>query len=373
MTKKIIVLSPAYPLRGGIAAFNERMALEIQKQGHDVQIYTYSLQYPSFLFPGKTQLSPDPAPANLRIKVCVNSINPLNWIKIGNEIKNLRPDILIIRFWLPFMGPCLGTIGRIVARNKYTKIIGFLDNIIPHDHRPGDKAFTKYFVKPCQRFIAMSKSVVEDLKQFTNKPCDLIPHPVYNHYGIITDKTESLNHLKLYINKKYILFFGLVRKYKGLDLLLEAMADKRIQKLGIELIVAGEFYGDEAAYQDQMKQLNIEQKVHLFNEYIPDDQVRFYFGASDLLVQPYRTATQSGISQMAYHFLKPMVVTNVGGLPDLVPDQIAGYVTPVDSTDIANAIVDYFENNRENFFVENLKKEKLKYSWERIVEGVVKD
>jgi D-inositol-3-phosphate glycosyltransferase len=369
--KKIIIVGPAHPLRGGIAAFNERMANELINEGHDVQIITFSLQYPGFLFPGKTQYSSEPAPKNIPISVEVNSVNPLNWIKIGNKIKALKPDLLILRFWLPFMGPCLGTIGKIAKKNKHTEVIGFLDNIIPHEHRIGDHQLTNYFVKSCDRFIAMSKQVVEELKQFTNKSCKMIPHPVYDHYGDVMNKSEACAHLNIDAQQKYLLFFGFIRNYKGLDLLLEAMADKRIKEAGIKLIVAGEFYGDASPYHQLIEKSGNSESIILRTDYIADDEVKYYFSAADLVVQPYKSATQSGISQLAYHFEKPMVVTNVGGLPEIVHHGQTGYVVAVNQQPIADAIIDFFAGNKGVQFAPYLKEEKKKYSWESLAKGIL--
>ncbi len=368
--KTVVILGPAHPLRGGLAAFNERLARELIHQGHSVIIYTFSLQYPSFLFPGKTQYSDSPKPNDLEIKVEVNSINPLNWIQIGKKIKSLKPDVLMIRFWLPFMGPSLGTIAKIVKGNKHTTIISVLDNVIPHEHRIADKLFTKFFLNKVDRFIAMSEQVLNDLRTFTNKPCQLILHPIYDHYGEVISKEKACAHLKIESSLNYILFFGFIRNYKGLDLLLKAMTDVRIRERKIKLIIAGEFYEDSTNYLQFIKENNLESSIVLATDYIPDDEVKYYFSVADLIVQPYKSATQSGISQIAYHFEKPMVVTKVGGLPEMVPNGKAGYVVEVDALSIADAIIDFYENNRSKNLVEGLVEEKKKYSWETFANAI---
>jgi glycosyltransferase involved in cell wall biosynthesis len=367
----ITIIGSAHPLRGGgIATFNERMAEVLQQQGHNVVIYSFSLQYPSFLFPGKSQFTDEPAPKGLEIRSVINSINPLNWISIGNRIKNEKPDLIIVRFWLPFMGPCFGTILRRVRKNRQTKIVAITDNVIPHEHRPGDMAFTKYFLKAADAFLAMSKDVLKDLKQFTDKPSVFSPHPVYDNYGNAVTKQEACVRLGLDVNAKYILFFGFIRKYKGLYLLLDAMKDPRIKQAGIKLIVAGEFYGDGESYLQQISDNAIANNVNLFTEFIPNEDIKYYFSAADLIVQPYRTATQSGITQVAYHFEKPMVVTNVGGLAEVVPDGKAGYVAEPEPTSIASAILQFFEGDIHRFD-KNLKDEKKKYSWEEFIKNLL--
>lgn len=367
----ITIIGSAHPLRGGgIATFNERMAEVLQEQGHKVVIYSFSLQYPSFLFPGKSQFTDEPAPKGLEIRSVINSVNPLNWLSVGNRIKNEKPDLIIVRYWLPFMGPCFGTILRRVRKNKHTKIVAITDNVIPHEHRPGDMAFTKYFLKSADAFLAMSKDVLKDLKKFTDKPSVFSPHPVYDNYGNAVSREDACKKLGLNQDDKYILFFGFIRKYKGLDLLLDAMKDERIKQAGIKLIVAGEFYGDGESYLQQIQHNGIGDKVKLFTEFIPNDEIKYYFSATDLVVQPYRTATQSGITQVAYHFEKPMVVTNVGGLAEVVPDGKVGFVTAPDATEIATAILKFYETGSLPDLKSNIATEKQKYSWSTLLNNL---
>lgn len=368
---KIIIVGTAYPYRGGLAAFNERLAYEYQNAGHDVEIYTFTLQYPGFLFPGKTQYSTESAPTGLKIFRRVNSCNPFNWLKVGREIAKKRPDLLITKFWLPFMAPCLGTIERQVRKNKHTRVISILDNVIPHEHRIGDKMFARYFVNSTHGFVSMSKSVLNDLRQFsTTKPAVFCPHPLYDHYGQRLSRTEALQQLQLAENKKYVLFFGFIRAYKGLDLLLEAFADERLCNSDIQLIVAGEFYGDSAPYLAKIKELGIDDKVVLRTDFIPDSAVNQYFSAADIVAQPYKTATQSGVTQIAFHFEKPMLVTNVGGLAEIVPHGKIGYVVEPDVNQIADALVDFFQNDKQTLFEQNIVEEKQKYAWNKMTDAI---
>ncbi len=370
---KILIVGPAWPYRGGIADFDERIAREYIKKGDEVEIFTFTLQYPSFLFPGKTQYSPDPRPEDLDIKRKVNSINPFNWIKVGRELKKKNADLLIIKFWLPLMAPCFGTIARIVKGNGKTKVVSILDNIIPHEHRPGDKILSKYFVSSIDAFIAMSKSVYDDLKSLNDKkPCLLSPHPIYDNFGTAVSREEAIGSLGLDPSAKYMLFFGFIRDYKGLDILLKAIADERIKNSDIKLIVAGEFYNNSEKYFELEKELGLEGKIIWRTDFIADEQVKNYFCASDIIVQPYKTATQSGVTQIAYHFEKPMLVTNVGGLPEIVPNGKVGYSVEPEAKVIADAINDFYGNGRYAEFVENIKEEKKKYSWDRMLENVGK-
>jgi len=369
MPRKIVILSPAHPLRGGIASSSERLAQEFQQQGHQVQLVSFSLQYPDFLFPGKTQYTDDPAPAGLKIETKLNSINPFNWIQTGLYLRKLGVDLIIVRYWLPFMGPSLGTACRIAKGNGHTKVIALADNIIPHEARIGDKQFTQYFCNSVDAFLVMSRAVGEDAKRFApQKPVAYSPHPIYDNYGALASRAKALSHLKLDANYRYLLFFGFIRDYKGLDILLEAMVNKAVKDLPIKLIIAGEYYGKADKYDTIIEQHQLEDKIISHNTFISSEEVKYYFAAADLVAQPYRTATQSGISQLAYHFEKPMIVTNVGGLPEIVEDGKVGYVVDVDKDAVANAILDFFNNNRLEAMTKGVQENKELFSWDKIVE-----
>ena len=368
---KIIIVGTAYPYRGGLSAFNERLAYEYRNRGDEVEIYTFTLQYPSFLFPGKTQYSDEPAPDGLLIHRRINSINPFNWFSVGREIAKKRPDVLITKYWLPFMAPCLGTIERCVRRNGHTRIISILDNIIPHEHRIGDRLFSRYFVRSTDAFVAMSRSVLDDLGLFdTGKPRRFCPHPLYDHYGALVSKDEARQALHLDANARYVLFFGFIRGYKGLDLLLDAMADPRLKAMDVRLIIAGEYYGDPKPYQEQIARLQLTDRTVQCTDFIPDSKVNNYFRACDIVAQPYKSATQSGVTQIAFHFEKPMLVTNVGGLAEIVPDGKVGYVVEPDAHQIADALVRYYEEDREAPFTDGVRQEKQKYLWSNMTDAI---
>ena len=372
MSKKVVIIGPAYPLRGGLATFNERLARAYAEAGNDVEIVTFSLQYPDFLFPGQTQFSTDPAPQDLKIKALINSVNPLSWLKTGLYLKKQKPDIVIFRFWLPFMGPALGTIARLISGNKHTKILAITDNVIPHEKRPGDWAFTKYFLSACHGFITMSRSVLEDLKKFVpEKPAVYHPHPLYDNFGESQPKTVAKSALKLDPETNYLLFFGFIRAYKGLDLLLEAFADERLKSLkNVKLIIAGEYYEDAEPYEKLIQKYDLENRIVRATDFIPNSQVATYFSAADLIVQPYKNATQSGVSQIAYHFDKPMLVTDVGGLAELIPDGKVGYVTQPNAQAIADAIYDFYTSGKEAYFIEQVKFYKQQFSWKAMLGAI---
>ncbi len=406
MKGSVIIIGPAHPLRGGLATFDQRLATEFIREGYDCPIYSFSLQYPSFLFPGTTQYTTEPPPAGLTIHSRINSVNPLNWYNVGEELRRLRPELIVVRYWLPFMGPALGTILRRVRRNRFTRIIAITDNVLPHERRPGDVPFTRYFLKSCDAFITMSEKVMSDLRLFQKtRPARQVTHPLYDNFGEPISREVARGYLRMHspaglsamagnptttgqspvnlpsgpspgtpptINDtdKIILFFGFIRKYKGLDILLEAMADKRIRAAGIKLLVAGEFYEEAAAYREQIDRLGIADLLILRTDFIPDSEVKYYLCAADAVVQPYRNATQSGVTPLAYHFEKPMIVSNVGGLPALVPHEKVGLVAEPTPVALADAILRFFQLGG-GYFIDNLRREKEKYSWSRLVDTIL--
>jgi len=376
MKKELILIGTTWPFRsGGIASFNERLAREFQAQGYKVTIYTFSLQYPSFLFPGKSQYSGDPAPTDLTIHVRINAINPFNWLWMGWVIARKKAPLILVRFWLPFMGPCLGTILRIIRWNGVSQVICIADNIIPHEKRIGDKWFTQYFIGAVDAFITMSKKVHQDLKTFTNKKSITCPHPLYDNFGTRMTKEAARKHLGLPTQERIILFFGFIRKYKGLDLLLKAMQLLKLKNedkhaLPVKLMIAGEYYEEAATYQSIIKELALEDVIYDFTDFIPSDQVQYYMSACDFVIQPYRNATQSGVTPLAYHFEKPMLVTNVGALPDMILADKSGLVVEPNPESIAAGIEELYLQG-EDHYLQELRKGKKKYQWDQLVNSIV--
>lgn len=370
--KKMLIIGPAHPLRGGgITTFNHRLAKQFVAEGWSCEIVSFSLQYPSFLFPGKSQYSDEPPPPGITIHPLINSINPFNWVKVGQRLKRWKPDLVVVRFWLPLMGPALGSVLRFVKKNRPTKIICLADNVIPHEKRPGDRPFTKYFLEACDAFITMSEKVLSDLRSFEPaKPALLVPHPLYDNFGAKISKAEARKVLGLNEGGKIILFFGFIRRYKGLDLLLQAMGDERIREQNIKLLIAGEFYEDETPYKNLIAEKGLQNSVILHTHFIADAEVKNFICAADCVVQPYRSATQSGVTPLAYHFEKPMIVTAVGGLPSLVPHKKVGLVAEPAPQSLAGAIVEFYALG-EAYFLPHLIEEKKRYSWERLTAAVL--
>lgn len=368
---KVFIIGPAFPLRGGLASFDELFCEALNKEGHQCEIISYSLQYPNFLFPGSTQYHVNgTAPINITIHTLINSVNPLSWFKTASFIKKQKPDFIIFRFWIPFMGPALGTIARLVKKQNI-KVLAITDNVIPHEKRLGDKQLASYFIKGCDAFVTMSKAVMNDLEKFTNTSHKkYLLHPLYTAFGDKIPKQEARLKLNLKQDDRVILFFGLIRKYKGLDLLIEAFSLLKANPHN-KLLIAGEFYEDKQPYFDLISKYKLEEQIILLNQFIPNDDVKYYFSAADIVALPYRSATQSGVTQVSFHFEVPTLVTNVGGLGEIIPHIVAGYVVEPKPQAIASSLEDYFENKKEQAFTEGMKQEKQKYEWSIFVNEII--
>jgi glycosyltransferase involved in cell wall biosynthesis len=360
----IVLVGPAHPLRGGIAHFNESFARSLTEEGYQVKIVSFYLQYPAFLFPGKTQLAVSDPPPGLEIYPLISSIQPISWKKAAKQIVSWKPEFVVIRFWIPFMGVALGSVARHLRKRKI-HVIGLVDNAIPHEARPADKVLSSYFFKNCDAFFTLSESVGDDIRKLTSgKSVGTSPHPIYDFFGDIMQQKEAIAELRLDPNYRYILFFGFVRKYKGLDLLMKAFARSGLKNERVKLIVAGEFYEDSNIYYNLANSLEIEKAVIFRNEYIPEEDVRKYFCAASIVAQTYRSATQSGVTQIAYHFNRPMLVTDVGGLSEMVSHEKVGFVTEPEPDAIAKSLARFFQGNMEKELEENVRHEKQRFSWD---------
>ena len=365
----ITILSTAYPLRGGIAHFNGLLFKELLKE-HKVNVITFKRPYPSILFPGKSQFESSDTVEEIPTLPIVDSINPFNWMKVGLKIKDEAPDLLIFKFWMPFFGPCFGTISRLAKRNHKTKILTICDNVIPHEKKPGDIVFTKYFFNAVNFFVLLSEKVKDDLiKLYPAAKNKVLPHPIYSNFGLPVEKNEAKSFLKIN-DERIILFFGFIRDYKGLDILLESM--KILQdKINIKLMVAGEFYSDKDKYLKLIDELGIKDNLLLYTDFIPTSEVKYYFSAADCVILPYRDATQSGIVQIAMNFRKPVIAANVGGLGEVINNGESGFIVEKENPALlAEAILKFYSDNKENIFVKKIEKEAEKYSWENFVGGI---
>ncbi len=368
--QKSAIIGPAFPLRGGIAQLNESLSAELSRQGIENSIFSFYMQYPNFLFPGTSQKEAvdRKGPEGVKIFASISSVNPISWWFTARKIAKQSPDFIIVRFWLPFMGPCLGTICKWVKGRTSVPVIAILDNVVPHERRIGDTVFTRYFLNQCDGFVTMSSTVQEELGAFdSSKPRRLLYHPIYDHFGEKVDKAFARKHLSISEKQKVILFFGIIRKYKGLKLLLKALAKVK-DKTDLKLIVAGEFYEDRAKYTKLIEKLKLGNNVIVNAGFVDMHKVKYYFSAADLVAQPYLSATQSGVTQIAYHFETPMLVTNVGGLPEMVPHKKVGYVCQRDPESVAAAIDSFFENNEGDEFSKNMVEEKKRFQWDHFAQ-----
>ena len=365
---KIAIVGPAHPYRGGLASIMETMAREYQSRGYDVRILTFTLQYPEFLFPGKSQTVDTQPPTDIRITRRVSTVNPLSWISVGRELRNEKPDIVLMKYWTPFMAPCFGTIARIARSNGVTKTICQIDNVQPHEHHITDRVFNRYFLSSMDGFIYMSEQVHNELKEYTSAPALFSPHPMFENFGARVDREEACQRLGLDPSIRYTLFFGLIRDYKGLDILLKAW--QKFRRDGHKLLIAGEFYASREKYIQMIEELDIESDIVLHDFFVADMDVKFYFSAADCVVLPYKTATQSGVTQICYNFCTPVIVTRVGGLAEIVPDGRVGYVCDPSIEGVYDAITRIYEGDRIKHFSEAMKDERRRFSWSAMCDKI---
>lgn len=358
---KIAVVGPAHPYRGGLASIMETMSREYQSRGYTVHIHTFTLQYPKLLFPGKSQTVATPPPADLNIRRTVSTINPLSWWRVGRELCRGQYDIVLMKYWTPFMAPCFGTIARLARRNPQTRVICQIDNVEPHEHHLTDRVFNSYFLGSVDGFIYMSEQVHGELKRYTSAPALFSPHPMFEHFGERVDREEACRRLGLDPALRYAMFFGLIRDYKGLDTLLDAWAGFRRE--GHKLIVAGEFYASREKYISQIERLGLTDDVILHDFFVADADVKNYFSAVDCVVLPYKSATQSGVTQICYNFCTPVIVTRVGGLAEIVPDDRVGYVAEPTVDGIRDALERIYEGDNLTRFTQNMAVERTRFSW----------
>lgn len=364
--KKISFVGPAYPYRGGLATIIETLAREFQGRGAEVDIKTFSLQYPRLLFPGKSQFRTGDAPEGLAISRQVSTVNPFSWFRVGRRLWREAPDMVVLKYWTPLMAPCFGTICRLARKNRKTKVVVHLDNITPHEPHFYDRLLNRYFLRSSDGFIYMSEAVDRDLRTYLPDAKALFsPHPLFDTYGQRVERTKASERLGLNPELSYVMFFGYVRDYKGLDLLLDAWALLKAEGKteGKKLLVVGEVYGSDAKYLEQIERLGLREDVIMHTEFVPDDRVAEWFSVADMVALPYKSATQSGVTQVAYAFDVPMVVTNVGGLAEMVEDDVVGVLAQVSARSVADAIAKVYEGDNLARYREGVVRNKARFSW----------
>ena len=370
---KISFVGPAYPYRGGLATIIESLARVFGARGNEVDIKTFSLQYPRLLFPGKSQYRTGEKPADLSISREVSTINPLSWWRVGRKLRREAPDMVVLKYWTPLMAPCFGSICRLARKNGKTKVVVHLDNITPHEPHFYDRALNRYFLGACDGFIYMSEAVHEDLRTYRPEaPALFSPHPLFDNYGTKLPREEACRKLGLAAELGYVMFFGYIREYKGLDILLEAWAMLKAEGKteGKKLLVVGEVYGNDDKYAQMIEHLGLAEDVVFHNEFVPDDEVAEWFSVADMVALPYKSATQSGVTQVAYAFDVPMVVTRVGGLAEMVPDDVVGALADVDARSVADAIAKVYEGGNLDRYREGVHRERGRFSWEATADRI---
>lgn len=374
---KIALIGPAWPYRGGIAHHTNMLALTLRKRGHTVDLITFKRQYPKFLYPGAFQeetggeFAGVPA-SELRSERLIDSMNPDNWRRVGRELRRREYDLYVFRFWIPLFGPVFGTIGRIVGGGKPGgRVLTILDNLYPHETRPGDELFRSYQFRYCNLAITQSSTVSRQFRErFPDIPETMLPHPVYENFGEPMEREVARRRLGL-DDRPTLLFFGFVRRYKGLDLLLEAMPAILERVPDARLLIVGEFFGDPGPYLDIIRRLDLRDAVEVHDKYVPTEEVAPWFCAADALVLPYRSATNSGIVQIGYNFALPSVVTDVGSLSEVVIDGETGFVIPdAAPASIAAAVERALRPGEHDRLAANIREERKKYSWDAFAEGL---
>ena len=365
----ILILGTAYPLRGGIAHYNALLYTYLKKR-HEVRIVSFSRQYPKLFFPGKTQEEKGDPGLPVEADALIDSVNPFNWVSVGLALRKRNADLVIFKYWLPFFGPCLGTICAILKWRRKTKVLIICDNVIPHERRPGDTMFTKYAFSFADYYVVQSDSVERDLLETVESPLyRKIPHPVYEIFGAPVEKKSARARLNIR-DERILLFFGYIRSYKGLHVMIDAMKELK-RSVNVKLLVVGEFYDDEEQYRWHISDAQVRDVVDVVSDYVPNERVGDYFSAADVVMLPYLSATQSGIAQIAYNFDKPVIATNVGGLAEVVVDGVSGLVVPPnDAHAIAEAVRKFYAEGLESRLSAGAASEKRKYSWDRMVDGI---
>ncbi len=368
---KIAMIGPVHPYKGGIAHYTDLLCRALREDGNEVQLYSFKFQYPKLLYKKPQKDMKSSGFGTNDADFCIHTLNPFNWIKVAGRIKKQKPELIILQWWHPYFAPCFWSICKLLRREK---ILFVCHNVFPHERFPLDRLLTKWTLGCGRYFITQSKMDARDLLSVKHDAVYRVtPHPTYGMFckqGMSMQKARE--QLQIDQGQRVLLFFGFVRKYKGLQYLLEAMKLLKERDFKVQLWVVGDFGEDKDEYVEQIRTFEIGDQVQMVQGYVPDDEVEKYFAASDLVVLPYLSATQSGIVQIAFGFEKPVLVTEVGGLPDVVTNGKTGYVVEPRSAEmIAEAIMDYYINNRREAFVSQIEKEKDRFSWKTFVDTLM--
>ncbi len=370
----VALVGPAYPHRGGIAQFLA-ILYEHLARTHTASFFSFTRQYPSFLFPGETQFETGEPAVRVPARRMLDSIGPLSWVRTGRAIAAAGADVAVFKWWTPFFGPSFGTVARVARRGGRTRIVFICDNAIPHERRIVDMPFTRYAFDAVDGFIVMSEAVHDDLRSLLPRArhdsIRFVPHPVYEQFGALPcTREEARARLGIPADHRVLLAFGYIRAYKGLHVLIDAMPAVRAQKPTTCLIV-GEFYEPREPYDEHVRRLGVSDAVRFMDHYVPDGEVGVYFAAADVVVLPYTSATQSGVVQVAYGFGRPVITTAVGGLPEVVRDGVTGLLVPPDDpTALAAAVERFFAEGDPARWERAIASERARYSWDPLTEVI---
>ena len=367
---KIVLVGPAFPYRGGIANFVAATFRHLRSCGHEVLVVNFSRQYPDFLFPGKTQYE-ESQQALPSVRV-LDSIWPPSWAKASRVIRHFDPDLVVYNHWMPFFAPAYGVVAATLRMHKTLRQICVCHNVTPHEKRPGDRLLNRFFLRQMDGHIVLSRAVENDLRRLQPKAqIKRVLHPVAESFSGLTNRDEAKKRLNIPANKTVLLFFGYIRRYKGLDILLKAMPQVLAKNADAFLLVVGEFYEPRAQFDALVRNGKLEGTLQILDRFVPNDEVGLYFSAADVVVMPYRSATQSGIIPIAYQFAKPVITTRVGGLADFVEEGKTGFLVPPENPEALTASIETFLRKKESIpFEENIRLFRNKFSWEKLVDAI---
>jgi glycosyltransferase involved in cell wall biosynthesis len=370
--RHLAVVGPVHPYRGGIAHFTEMTVEVLRRRGHQVDVVSFRRQYPELLFPGKTQFETEGRSDAVTGPRLIDTINPLSWLQAARYLQRQQPDAVVFQYWMPFFAPAYGVVARMLRWGGIPSL-AVVHNALPHERHVGDAWLSRFFLQAAAGFVVMSDAVRDELRPLRRPEATVhqIEHPVYERFGDAVPQDEARAALDLPPDAPVILFFGFVRAYKGLHVLLKALPQVLEQVPDLHLLIAGEPYDDPARYRRIIEKSDLGEHVHWHDRYIPSGEVPRFFGAADLVVQPYVDATQSGVAQIAFHFEKPMVVTDVGGLAEVIPHEEAGFVVPPEAPDaLADAVTRFFADDWADRLTEGVRRQKKRFAPERLAEAV---
>lgn len=366
----IVVIGPYFPYRGGISDTNQELCETLNKLGHNVNVISFKLLYPSLLFPGRTQFYKENSKQDIKSKRLINSINPFNWINNSRVINDLNPELVISTYWTPFLAPCLSFINNTI--NKNILKIGIVHNAYPHEKNIFQKKLFKIYLKSINKIITLSKNINNQINEISkSKKKIVLFHPIPKKFGKPIKKQIAKKKIGLKKDYNYLLFFGLIRKYKGLDILIESMSEIIKKRNDVKLLIVGENYESIIKYKKLIKKNNLENCISFINHFISEQEIKYWFCSSELVIQPYKKASQSGITPLSFQFETPTVCTNISGLSEYIIDNKDGFLSNPNSNDLAKKILMAL-NSDLTLIKKEIRNKKEKLTWNNFVSNLLK-